>query len=200
MVEVFTEMETTTFQWSSENKDLVCMDGCPNKPSWCKHIKKLILKNRDTEVWFQYPELNMHFNLPVFPETNQWTEVYMPAVEEDGTRKLVWVNDPLKAENAWGRTVAHIGPGEGIGTMRTLLIEQMKIDQALGLRPDTCQYTLHGYTEEMKWQDRHHQSKYKFAELWHVYMTQWCMACMQKFLNTTNDPDLVPANQNTWNF
>lgn len=171
--------------------------NCVDKPMWCRHIEYAVLNRHDTQIiWELGVPDEMPLALPMFPGSDQFTNIMLEKQEED--YKIVhWIDDPRKVGSAHrGRLITGIQPGEGSQVIRAMLVEQMITDYALSGSKPICLASHHGPAAEQSWQNKTASAQY-LSSYWSVYTTGQCIYC------STHDPssdtaDLVPANESGW--
>lgn len=193
------DISSVTLEWQSRNGNIVC-NHCPNQPQWCKHIEWAIKSRQDLKIiWAPSHEgdhVSYELTVPIFPTTQQYTHVELYAVTD--TRKNVrWIDAPDRTPGMQAESIGALNEGEGISVIRELLTEEMwKRLGKIGKVPE-CSASHHGLLAQKFWESDLEISK-RTAAIWSVLTNGWCIYCRINDPGST-DPDLVPANQSTWN-
>lgn len=180
-------------QWSEQKPQIVC-NACPNQPVWCTHIE-YAFKNRYELpiIWPEDFDISMPFLLPIFPSSNQFTNILL-VPDGDGIKMIKWLDAPLNIDMAVGT----IQKGEGLMTVRALMVEHMILQFALaGISKPECKASHHGLSAETYWQRRIQKDISRPSEFWSVFTTGSCLFC-RNHDPSENDSDLVPASESAW--
>jgi hypothetical protein len=178
----------------ANNGHIYCANGCgvSGPEIWCEHLQEALVKGWDWHaIWPEdhHPADQFQLMIPVFPKSNQWTEVVLtkwPRYDKIPRLIVEWDQGPVDATVF----VCFNSPGEGRRTIRNTLVEMMWGDPA---RRTECHAAHHGFAAEMEWQEKMKNPNTTAAAQWAVYITGECLHC--QINNFSNDPDLVPPKQ-----
>lgn len=196
-------------EWNERKPQIVC-NNCANQPVWCEHIKFALGHRRELSIiWPPDYVQPMSFLLPMFPNSNQYTNISLEP-DGDGVKRIFWPDAPelqplaspnmlpLKSHNPLP-LIGNIQRGEGLMTVRSLMVEYMVLQFAInGIVKPECSAAHHGVNAQAEWDLRLQSDTFRPPNLWSVYTTGACLYCATH--NPSNDTsDLVPASESGWN-